>query len=80
MCNVFIFLILPTGIDKTTLLVLCFWVPTPVWCFVFPSLLFLVALVFGFVHGLGVVLGRGIDGVKDLRVVLSACLFALLWI
>ena len=63
--------ILSTCIDKTVLLVLCLWFPAPVGSLVFPTLLFLIALFFGFVHGLGVVLRGGIDCVEDLVVMLS---------
>lgn len=70
---IYISSILSTSIDKTILLVFCFWFSAPVWCLVFPALFFLIALFFGFVHGLRVVLGRGIDRVEDLGVVLSVC-------
>lgn len=65
--SIFITSILSTCINKTVLLVLCFWFPAPVWCFVFPALLFLVALFFGFVHGLGIVFRGRIDCVEDLE-------------
>lgn len=67
--------ILSTCIDKTILLILCFWFPTPFRCLVFPILLFLIALFFGLVQGLGVMFGGGIDCVEDLGVVLSVCVF-----
>ena len=75
MCCISVASILSACIDKTVLLVLCFWFPAPVWCLVFPALLFLIALFFGFVHGLGVVFGGGIDCIEDLEVVLSICVF-----
>ena len=67
---IFLFSILPTGIDKTVLLVLCFWFPAPVWSFVFTGFFFLVALFFGLVYGLGIVFGGGIDCVENLGVFL----------
>lgn len=71
MCSIIIISILSTRIDKTVLLIFCFWFSAPVRCLVFPRLFFLVALFFGFVHGLGVVFGRGIDCIEDLWVVVS---------
>ena len=77
-CTIFITSILPTCVDQTVFLVLCFWFPAPVWCLVFSVLLFLVALFFGFVHRLGIVFRRRIDCVENLESVLSVGVFGFL--
>lgn len=58
-CALFLYMIsiLPARIDKTVLLVLCFWFLAPVWCLVLSGLFFFIALFFGCVYGLGVVFG-----------------------
>lgn len=71
MCSTFTISVLPTRIDKTILLVLCFRCPAPVWRLVFPILFFFIAFFFGLMHGLGVVFGGGVDGVEDLGLALS---------
>ena len=71
MCSILIISILSTRIDKTVLLVLCFWFSAPVWRLIFPILFLFIALLFGFMHGLGVVFSGGIDSVEDLCVLLS---------
>ena len=78
MCNMFIILIFPTGIDIPIFLVLCFWFLAPVWRFIFPCLFLLIALFFGLMYGLRIMFSGGIDCVEDLGVILSACLFAFL--
>lgn len=61
-------LIFSACINKAVLLILRFWFLAPVRRLVFPVLLFLVAFLFGFVYGLGVVFRGGVDCVEYLNV------------
>ena len=60
-------IIFPTGLDQTSLLILSFWSTSPVRCLIYSLLFFLVSFLFRLVDGLGGVLGWGIDGVQNLR-------------
>lgn len=71
-----IYLIFSACINQTILLILRFRFLAPVRRLVFPVLFFLIAFLFGFVYGLGVVLGGGVDCVEYLNLIhFSPCPF-----
>ena len=58
--------VLSVSPNKTGFLVLCFWFPAPVRCFVLSIFFFLVSLFLRLMHCLRIMLCRGINRVQDL--------------
>lgn len=59
--------IFPVHPHNPRLLILGFWFVSPVRCFIFALIFFLVPLFLGLVNSLRIVLCWGVDGVEDLE-------------